>query len=157
MSISYVIKGGSVVNGDGTVDDNATVMLHSTICESATAKGDSVIGRSTIAGNAVVDGSSVVMDAHVAGSTELNGEYIGKNGFVTDNTHYLYMRIAGIGYTIHRTHSDAKGFGAQIMCEDGKKVTEVKLKQLVTSDPAFRALQFAFNAQKKLYQLENPE
>lgn len=144
-----VIKGGSKKLGNATLEDFAVLQLHSTIDENAAIRGSAVIARSTVQGNAVVEGIAQVWDAFVAGTARLTIEYVGKNGHVTDNSHVIYIKIRGIGYTVHRIYSEAKGYSAQIMTETGEKVTINNLKDLVDEFPEYKVLQYLFNQCKK--------
>ena len=149
MTENVVIKGGSRILKSARVTDYGVLELHATITDNALVKDHAVVARSVISDDAIIGGTAKVKDALVGGSTVLDVEYVGKNGHVFDNAHLVYIKIKGVGYTIHRTHSEAKGYSAQMMREDGTKVTAKLLKELIDADVAHRALQFLFNNSKK--------
>lgn len=155
MRSNTVIKGGSQILGNAKLEDSGVLELHAVISENAIVRGNAIVGRSTISGNAIVEGIAKVKDAIVGGTTHLNIECIGRNGHVMDNTHCSYLRIRGIGYTVHRTWSEAKGYSAQIMHEDGSKVTISQLKELLDLYQEYRFLQLLINNSRRLYSDED--
>lgn len=157
MTISYVIKGGSRQLDESTVSDQATLQLHAVTCDQATVQDSAVVARSTIQDQAVIGGTAHIKDAVVGGETYLTVESIGKHGHIMNNDHVVHLIIRGRAYTVHRTHSEAKGFSAQVIDSAHRKVTEVKLRQMVVDHPEYRILQFTLNMQKKAYQDEEGE
>lgn len=149
MQENTVIKGGSKKLDNAVLEDFGVLELHAVIRDSAIVRGHAVVSRATIADHAVIEGSARVKDAIVGGDTHLTVEYVGKNGHVTDNTHLVYIKIRGIGYTVHRTKSEAKGYSAQIMCEDGTKITVNQLKELVDQYSEYKVLQYLYNQSKQ--------
>lgn len=149
MTENVVIKGGSRVLDSAVVDNFAIIELHSVVKDTAIVQDHAVISRSVVQDAAIVQGTAKVKDAVIGGEVVLSIEYVGKNGYVTDNTHLTYIKVNGIGYTVHRTYSEAKGYSAQIMREDGTKITVSTLKHLIDTSPENRVLQYLFNARKK--------
>lgn len=151
MTENIVIKGGSQLLHNAQVLDHATLELHAIAQDNSVVQDKAIVARSIIKDSAVISGTARVKDAVIGGTTVLNVEYVGKNGHVFDNTHVTYVKLNGEGYTIHRTQSEAKGFSAQIMREDGVKITVNMLKDLIEQDNSNRILQYLFNARKKDY------
>lgn len=151
MQEQIVIKGGSKIYDSARVEDSAHLELHAVLRDQAVAKGKSVVARSTVAEKAVIEGTAHVKDAYIGGNANLNIECIGKNGHITSNSHMVYIKIFGQGYTVHRIYSEAKGYSAQIMHENGTKMTIGTLKELADEHPEFKVLQYLFNQCKKIF------
>lgn len=149
MRDNTVIKGGSKKLGNARLEDYGVLELHAVIQGNALVKDRAVVARSTVGEDAIIAGTAKVKDAIIGGNAHLTVEYVGRNGYVTDNSHLIYIKIRGIGYTVHRTSSDAKGYSAQIMREDGTKITVNALKELVDEFPEYKVLQYLFNQSKK--------
>lgn len=149
MVDNTVIKGGSKRLGNAKLEDYGKLELHAVIKDNAVVRDNAVVSRSVVCDNAIIAGTARVMDAVIGGNTHLTVEYVGRNGHTTDNTHLTYIKIRGIGYTVHRTNSEAKGFSAQVMREDGTKITVNALKELVDEFPEYKILQYLFNQSKK--------
>ena len=108
MRDNIVVKGGSKYTGNAEVLDHAVLELHSTVQGNALVRDHARVSRSIVEGDAVLAGSSRALDAYVGGTASLTVEFIGRNGHVEDPAHYFFLKIMGIGYTVHRTYSDAK-------------------------------------------------
>lgn len=157
MRENIVVKGGSKCLQDAEVLDYAVLELHAVVQGSAVVKDHARVSRSTVEGQAVIAGEACTLDAYIAGTAHLTSEFIGRNGHVTHPRHYMFLRVLGIGYTVHRTHSDAKGYSAQIMREDGKKLTENALRQLISENEDHKVLLYVLNMHKKTFAAEADE
>lgn len=145
------IRGGSIVAGQACVLDDAVLSRHSVVTQDARVSGSAQIARSRIEGSAVVEREAKVTEAYVGGRAHLTHEHIGKHGHIESPTHATYVRIDGIGYTIHRTFSDVKGFGAAITMDSGDRLSLVALRELASSSPMHRALLSLFMTLKRIY------
>lgn len=151
MRDNIVVKGGSKYTGNAEVLDHAVLELHSTVQGNAMVRDHARVSRSIVEGDAVLAGSSRALDAYVGGTASLTVEFIGRNGHVEDPAHYFFLKIMGIGYTVHRTYSDAKGFGSQITRDDGKKLTMNAIRTLIENNPDHKVLLYMQNMTKKSF------
>lgn len=152
-----VIKGGSKVLDQSTLEGEASLLLHSFTKDRALVKGRAIIKRSTIGGNALVAGCATVEDAYVGGNARLTIEQIGRHGHVTAPEHAVLLRVRGETFTVHRTYSPAKGYSAQVVHHDHGKITVSQIRDLIHQHDAFRVVLTSLNLMRREVSTTNNE